>query len=50
MKQVLRFLKGQSASSFSQVNLDIDDELDSQNDSDDRTNLNDYPTNLSDSD
>ena len=39
MKKVLRFLKGQSAGSFSQVNLDTDDEQDFQNDNDDPKNL-----------
>ena len=41
MKKVLRFLKGQSAGSSSQVNLDTDDEQDFQNDNNDTTNLSD---------
>ena len=41
MEKVLRFLKGQSASSFSLINLNFDDEEDSQNDNDDPTNLSD---------
>jgi len=39
MKKVLRFLKGQSAGSFKHVNLDTDNEQDSQNDNDDPMNL-----------
>jgi len=39
MKKVLRFLKGQSAGSSSQINLNIDDEQDSQNDNYDPINL-----------
>lgn len=41
MKNVLRFLKGQSASSSCQPNLDSDDEHDSQNDNTDPMNLSD---------
>ena len=43
MKNVLRFLKGQSVGSSNQINLNTDDEQDFQDDNDD-------PTNLSDSD
>ena len=39
IKKVLRFLKGQSVGSSSQINLNTDDEQDSQNDNDDPTNL-----------
>ena len=43
MKKVLRFLKGQSACSSNQINLNPDDEEDFEDDNDDN------PTNLSDS-
>jgi len=42
MKKILRFLKGQSTGSSSQVNLDTDDEQDSQNDNDDPMNIVDF--------
>jgi len=43
MNKGLKFLNGQSAGSFNQVNLDTEDNQDPQNDNED-------PMNLSDSD